>query len=191
MADRTVEEKREKEGGMKKKKRRDVGDRERRLWNVEIDLRRCWKTERERELDWMPWVGHDICQGSIRFKDKRECPTLFPRHKCNDDDLEMLCKTSHVCIYVDTQVSNFYGHVMLGLMIHLLYFSQPSVSEICSFYQFVHSSESILGVRKNFHSIYPSNVYTHFFQKLVMISEKLFQRKVGSCLFSQACLFFS
>ena len=33
------------------------------------------------------------------------------------------------------------------------------------FYQFMHSSESILGVRKNFHSIYPSNVYTHFFSK--------------------------
>ena len=22
--------------------------------------------------------GHDICQGSVRFKDRRECPTLFP-----------------------------------------------------------------------------------------------------------------
>ena len=57
------------------------------------------------------------------------------------------------------------------------------------FYQFVHSSESILGVRENFHSIHPSGVYT-FFQKLVMISE-FFQRKVGSHLFSKACWFFS
>ena len=54
-------------------------------------------------------------------------------------------------------------------------------------YQFVHSSESILGVRENFHSIHPSGVYT-FFQKLVMIS-KIFQRKVGNYLFSQACCF--
>ena len=57
------------------------------------------------------------------------------------------------------------------------------------FYQFMHSSESILGVRENFHSIHPSGVYT-FFQKLVMISE-FFQRKVGSHLFSKACWLFS
>jgi len=44
------------------------------------------------------------------------------------------------------------------------------------FYQFTHSSESILGVRENFHSIHPSGVYT-FFQKPVMISEKLFSKK--------------
>lgn len=74
MADRTVEEKREKEGGMKKKKRRDVGDRERRLWNVEIDLRRCWKTERERELDWMPWVGGRKIK--IKIEDQEERSTL-------------------------------------------------------------------------------------------------------------------
>ena len=53
------------------------------------------------------------------------------------------------------------------------------------FYQFVHSSESILGVRENFHSIHPLSVYTFFFQKLVMIGE----RKVGSYLFSQAYCF--
>ena len=57
------------------------------------------------------------------------------------------------------------------------------------FYQFVHSSESILGVPKNFHSIYPSNVCTHFFQKLVMISEFFLQIKVGFYLFSRACYF--
>jgi len=63
------------------------------------------------------------------------------------------------------------------------------------FYIFMHSSESILGVRKNFHSIYPSNVYTHFFiffQKLAMISEFFFlQIKVGNYHFSRACCFFS
>ena len=34
------------------------------------------------------------------------------------DDLETSCKTGHACTYVDTQVSNFYGHVMLGLRIY-------------------------------------------------------------------------
>ena len=63
-----------------------------------------------------------------------------------------------------------FGHVMLGLIIHFLYFSQPTVSKICSFINIVHSSEPILGVRENFHSIHPSSVYTHF-QKLVMINE--------------------
>ena len=46
------------------------------------------------------WFGSGI---------KRGCPTLFPWHKCNNDDLEILCKTSHAWTYVDTQVSNFYG----------------------------------------------------------------------------------
>ena len=45
------------------------------------------------------------------------------------------------------------------------------------FYQFVHSSESILGVWENLHSIHPSGVYT-FFQKLVMISESFFNEKL-------------
>jgi len=78
-------------------------------------------------------AGHDICQGLVWSKDKRGCPTLFTWHKCNNDDLEILCKTSHACTYADTQMSNFYGHVMLGLIIHFLYFSQPNVSKICSF----------------------------------------------------------
>jgi len=81
----------------------------------------------------------------------------------------------------------FYGHVMLGLIIHSLYFSQPSVSKICSFINLCIHPSLFWVFGKTFHSIYPSNVYT-FFQKLVMISE-LFQRKVGSYLFSQACCF--
>ena len=76
---------------------------------------------------------HDTCQGLVWFKDKKGCPTLFPWHKCKNDDLEILCKTGHACTYADAQVSNFYGHVMLGLRIHFLYFSQPNVSKICSF----------------------------------------------------------
>ena len=65
----------------------------------------------------------------------------------------------------------------------------PQCFQNTFFYQFVHSFESILGVRENFHSILPLGIYT-FFQKLVMINE-FFQRKVGNRLFSAACWFFS
>jgi len=68
------------------------------------------------------------------------------------------------------------------------------------FYQFMHSSESILGVRENFHSIHPSGVYTFFsktgYDQWIFFKEKLevysFQKHVGfsverymfcSCLF--------
>ena len=55
-------------------------------------------------------------------------------------------------------------------------------------YQFMHSSESILGVRKIF-TAFTLQVYSHFFQKLIMIIENL-QRKAGNYLFSKACRFF-
>ena len=44
------------------------------------------------------------------------------------------------------------------------------------FYQFMHSSESILGVRENFHSIHPSGVYTLFFKNWLW-SLKFFAKK--------------
>ena len=105
---------------------------------------------------------HDTCRGLVWFKDKKGCPTLFPWHKCKNDDLETLCKTGHACTYADTQVSNFYGHVMLGLRIHFLYFKSTQCFQNMFFYQFVHSSESISGVWENLHSIHPSGVYTFF-----------------------------
>ena len=52
------------------------------------------------------------------------------------------------------------------------------------FYQCVHSSESILGVRGNF-TAFTLRVYTHFFQKLAMIGEFSFQSKVGNHLFQK------
>ena len=107
---------------------------------------------------------HDTCQGLVWFKDKKGCPTLFPWHKCKNDDLETLCKTGHACTYADTQVSNFYGHVMLGLRIHFLYFKSTQCFQNMFFYQFVHSSESILGTRENF-TAFTLQVYTHFFSK--------------------------
>ena len=57
------------------------------------------------------------------------------------------------------------GHVMLGLIIHFLYFSQPSVSKICSFINSCIHPSLFLGVRENFHSIHPSGAYTFFFFK--------------------------
>ena len=46
------------------------------------------------------------------------------------------------------------------------------------FYPFVHSSESILGVWENFHSIHPSGVHKFFFQQLAMISEIFFKEEL-------------
>ena len=164
---------------------------------------------------------HDTCQGLVWFKDKKGCPTLFPWHKCKNDDLEILCKTGYACTYADTQVSNFYGHVMLGLRIHFLYFSQPNVSKICSFIHLcIHPSPFRASEKISQHS--PFRCTHIFFQKLVMISEffkeKLevisFQKHVGfsarqliflfslfflffylfisfSCLFFVSSLFFS
>ena len=59
---------------------------------------------------------HDTCRGLVWLKDKRDAPHYFHDTKCKNDDLETLCKTGRACTYADTQVSNFYGHVMLGLM---------------------------------------------------------------------------
>ena len=129
---------------------------------------------------------HDTCQGLVWFKDKKGCPTLFPWHKCKNDDLETLCKTGHACTYVDAQVSNFYGHVMLGLRIHFLYFNQPNVSKICSFINLcIHPSPFRASGEISQHSPFRCR---HIFQKLVMINE-FFQRKVGNRLFSKACHF--
>ena len=55
-------------------------------------------------------------------------------------------------------------------------------------YQIMHSSESILGVRENFHSTHPSGVYT-FFQKLVMISEFFSKKSWKLSLFKSMFVF--
>ena len=57
------------------------------------------------------------------------------------------------------------------------------------FYQFVHSSESILGVRENFHSIHPSGVYTHFFKN--WLRSVNFSKKSCKLSLSKACWCFS
>jgi len=91
---------------------------------------------------------------------------------------------------VDTQVSSFYGHVMQGLVILFLYFSQPNASKICSFINScIHLSP--FWVFGKIFTAFTFQVNAHFFQKkLVLISEFFFQRKVGSYLFSKTCWFF-
>jgi len=82
----------------------------------------------------------------------------------------------------------FFGHVTLRLMIHFLYFSQPSVSKICSFINLCIHPILFLGVRENFHNIHPSGVYTFFFQKLVIISE-FFKEKLEVISFHKHVVF--
>ena len=67
------------------------------------------------------------------------------------------------------------------------YFSQPSVSKICSFINLWIHPNLFWVFEKLSQHFYPLGVHI-FFQKLVMISE-FFQRKVGNYLFSQACCF--
>jgi len=83
---------------------------------------------------------------------------------------------------------NFFGYVMLRLIIHFLYFRQPSVSKICSFINLCIHPSPFLGIRENFHIIHPSSVYT-FFQKLVMISEFFFKEKLEVISFYKHVVF--
>jgi len=88
---------------------------------------------------------------------------------------------------VDTQASSFYGHVMLGLMIHFLYFSQPNVSKTCSFINLcIHPS--LFWVFGKIFTAFTLQVSTHFFSKAgydqwIFFKEKLeiifFQKHVG------------
>ena len=130
---------------------------------------------------------HDTCQGLVWFKDKRVAPHYFHDTKCKNDDLETLCKTGHACTYADTQVSNFYGHVMLGLRIHFLYFKSTQCFQNMFFYQFVHSSESISGVRGNF-TAFTLQVYTHFFKNWLR-SVKSFKEKMEIISFHKHVVF--
>ena len=102
--------------------------------------------------------------------------------------MEILCKTGHACTYADTQVSNFYGHVMLGLRIHFLYLSQPNVSKIYSFINLcIHPSP--FRVSGKIFTAFTLQVYTHFFQKLVMISDFFPNKSWKSSLFKSMLVF--
>jgi len=53
-------------------------------------------------------------------------------------------------------------------------------------YQFMHSSESILGVRENFHSIHPSGVYTFFSTKPFVLIGESFSKKSWKLFLSKS-----
>ena len=79
-----------------------------------------------------------------------------------------------------------YGHVTLGLKIHFPYFKSTQYFQNMFFYQFMHSSESILGVRK-FFTAFTLQVYHTYFLSKTGYDQWNFQRKAGSYLFSKAC----
>ena len=95
-------------------------------------------------------------------------------------------------------MSNFYGHVMLGLRIYFLYFKSTQRVQNMFFYQFVHSSESISSVRENF-TAFTLRVYTHIssknsYDQRIFFKEKLdvisFQKHVGFSTRQLIFLFF-
>jgi len=119
---------------------------------------------------------------------KRGCPTLYPWYTCNNDDLEILCKTSHACTHVDTQVSNFYDRVMLGLMVHFLYLSQPNASKTCSFINLcIHPCP--FWVFGKIFTAFTLQVYTHFFRKWLW-SLKICKEKLEIISFLKHVVFF-
>ena len=72
----------------------------------------------------------------------------------------------------------FCGHVTLGLKIHHFFlFKSAQCFQNMLLYQFIHLSESILGVRENFHNIHPSGAYTSFFKNWSW-SENFFKEKL-------------
>ena len=82
-------------------------------------------------------------------------------------------------------MSNFYGHVMLGLRIHFLYFIQPNVSKICSFINLcIHPSPFRASGKISQRSPFGC---THTFFSKTSYDQRIFlQRKVGNHLFSKA-----
>ena len=78
---------------------------------------------------------------------------------------------------MDTQASSFYGHVTLGLRIHFSYLSQLSASKTCSFINSCIHPSLFWAFGKIF-TTFTLQVYTHFFKKLVMISESFFKEKL-------------
>ena len=67
-----------------------------------------------------------------------------------------------------------FGRVMLGLIIHFLYFSQPRISKICSLINLcIHPS--LFWVSGKTFTASTLQAYIHIFQKLAMISKKNFK----------------
>jgi len=95
------------------------------------------------------------------FRDKRDIPHYF-----HDTNATMMIRKFYAKLVMHAPVwtlkcRKIFGHVMLGLMIHFLYFSQPSVSKICSFINLCIHPSLFWAIGKTF-SIHPSGVYTFF-----------------------------
>ena len=85
-------------------------------------------------------------------------------------------------------MSNFYGHVMLGLRIHFLYFSQPNVSKICSFIHLcIHPSPFWASGEISQHS--PLRC-THIFLKTSYDQQIFLSIKSRKSSLSKTCWFF-
>ena len=122
------------------------------------------------------------------FRDKGDIPHYF-----HDTHATMMVRKFYANLVMHAPMwtlkcRNFFGRVMLGLIIHFLYFSQPRISKICSFINLcIHPS--LFWVFGKTFTAFTLQAYIHIFQKLAMISKKNFQIKVGNYLFSQACCF--
>ena len=86
----------------------------------------------------------------------------------------------------------FRSNTQTGLKIHFFFsFKSTQCFQNMLLYQFIHLSQSILGVRKNFHSVHSSGVYTYFFffdKAFASRSINLFfQWKARSYFFSKTC----
>ena len=108
---------------------------------------------------------HDTCQGLVWFKDKRDAPHYF-----HDTNATMMIWKSYAKLVMHAPMwtlkcRKVFGHVMQGLIIHFFYFSQPSVSKICSFINLC-IYPSLFWVFGKIFTAFILQVYTHFFSKI-------------------------
>ena len=78
-------------------------------------------------------AGHDICQGLVWFRAKGDVPHYFHDTNATMMILKFYAKLVMHAPMWTLKCRKFFGHVIQRLRIHFLYFSQPSVSKICSF----------------------------------------------------------
>ena len=78
-----------------------------------------------------------------RFGDKGDVPHYFHDIHATMMIMKFYAKLVMHAPMRTLKCRKFFGHVILGLRIHFLYFSQPSVSKICSsFNSCIHPSLS-------------------------------------------------
>jgi len=98
------------------------------------------------------------------FRDKGDVPHYF-----HDTNATMMIWKFYSKLVMHAPMGTLkcrkiFGHVMLGLMIHFLYFSRPSVSKICSFINLCIHPSLFWSFGKIF-TAFTLQVYTHFFSK--------------------------